>query len=112
MQDRSALGRVMEVVRDLRLRCSWDRVQTRETLRPYLREQDPVLVAGTDGVYRCHTIFNCIDACPKGLDPTRAIETLRRMAQKRAHYEAERRERQKRLAEPTAPVAAPEAVTE
>ena len=90
-------------------------------LKAFLRVMDPrdsavaerlADVAGTDGVYRCHTIFNCIDACPKGLDPTRAIETLRQMAQKRAHYEAERRERQKRLAEPTAPVAAPEAVTE
>jgi ATP diphosphatase len=39
MQDRSALGRIMEVVRDLRLRCSWDRVQTRATLRPYLVEE-------------------------------------------------------------------------
>ena len=39
MQDRSALGRVMEVVRDLRIRCAWDRVQTRETLRPYLVEE-------------------------------------------------------------------------
>ncbi len=39
MQDRSALGRVMAVVRDLRVRCAWDRVQTRETLRPYLVEE-------------------------------------------------------------------------
>lgn len=29
----------MEIVRDLRVRCSWDRVQTRETLRPYLVEE-------------------------------------------------------------------------
>jgi MazG family protein len=29
----------MAVVRDLRLRCDWDRVQTRETLRPYLVEE-------------------------------------------------------------------------
>ncbi len=29
----------MELVRDLRKRCSWDRVQTRETLRPYLVEE-------------------------------------------------------------------------
>jgi succinate dehydrogenase / fumarate reductase, iron-sulfur subunit len=51
---------------------------------------------GTDeGVYRCHTIFNCIDACPKGLDPAGAIETLRKLAQKREAFEAARRERQK-----------------
>lgn len=39
MQENSALGRAMEMVRDLRNRCPWDRVQTRETLRPYLVEE-------------------------------------------------------------------------
>ncbi len=39
MQDNSALGRTMAVVQDLRVRCAWDRVQTRETLRPYLVEE-------------------------------------------------------------------------
>ncbi|MGH7703205.1 MAG: nucleoside triphosphate pyrophosphohydrolase [Gemmatimonadales bacterium] len=39
MQENSALGRAIEMVRDLRKRCSWDRVQTRETLRPYLVEE-------------------------------------------------------------------------
>ena len=39
MQDTSALGRAIEMVRDLRNRCSWDRVQTRDTLRPYLIEE-------------------------------------------------------------------------
>ncbi len=39
MQDNSALGRAMDMVRELRKRCSWDRVQTRETLRPYLIEE-------------------------------------------------------------------------
>ncbi len=39
MQDNSALGRAMAMVRDLRHRCSWDRAQTRETLRPYLVEE-------------------------------------------------------------------------
>ena len=39
MQENSALGRALEVVRDLRNRCPWDRVQTRETLRPYLVEE-------------------------------------------------------------------------
>ena len=29
----------MDVVRDLRVRCEWDRAQTRETLRPYLVEE-------------------------------------------------------------------------
>jgi MazG family protein len=39
MQDKSALGRAIALVRDLRERCAWDRVQTRETLRPYLVEE-------------------------------------------------------------------------
>ena len=39
MQEKSALGRAMEMVSDLRERCPWDRVQTRETLRPYLVEE-------------------------------------------------------------------------
>src|SRR5689334_7268344 len=39
MQENSALGRALEIVRDLRRRCPWDRVQTRATLRPYLVEE-------------------------------------------------------------------------
>jgi ATP diphosphatase len=39
MQENSALGRALEVVRDLRRRCPWDRAQTRATLRPYLIEE-------------------------------------------------------------------------
>lgn len=39
MQDNSALGRALAMVRDLRNRCSWDRIQTRETIRPYLVEE-------------------------------------------------------------------------
>jgi MazG family protein len=39
MQEQSALDRAMAMVRDLRVRCPWDRAQTRETLRPYLIEE-------------------------------------------------------------------------
>jgi nucleoside triphosphate diphosphatase len=39
MQDNSALGRALAMVRELRDRCPWDRAQTRETLRPYLVEE-------------------------------------------------------------------------
>src|SRR5690242_3398510 len=39
MQENSALGRALAMVRDLRSRCPWDRAQTRETLRPYLVEE-------------------------------------------------------------------------
>lgn len=78
-------------------------------LKAFLRVTDPrdsaaaerlADVSGDDGIFRCHTIFNCIDACPKGLDPTKAIETLRRLAQKRQQYQAHRRERQEILDEP------------
>ncbi len=78
-------------------------------LKAFLRVMDPrdsipgerlADVAGDDGVYRCHTIFNCIDACPKNLNPTAAIETLRKLAQKRQAFEEDRRERQKRLNQP------------
>ncbi|OIO54807.1 MAG: succinate dehydrogenase iron-sulfur subunit [Alphaproteobacteria bacterium CG_4_10_14_0_2_um_filter_63_37] len=30
-------------------------------------------------LFRCHTIGNCVDVCPKGLDPTGAINAIRRM---------------------------------
>ncbi|MGH7593774.1 MAG: nucleoside triphosphate pyrophosphohydrolase [Gemmatimonadales bacterium] len=39
MQDDSPLHRAMAMVADLRVRCAWDRIQTRETLRPYLIEE-------------------------------------------------------------------------
>jgi MazG family protein len=39
MTQPSALERAMAIVADLRVRCSWDRIQTRDTLRPYLVEE-------------------------------------------------------------------------
>lgn len=39
MQEPSALGRIVELVRDLRNRCPWDAAQTPHTLRPYLIEE-------------------------------------------------------------------------
>ena len=56
MQDSSALGRAMAMVRDLRARCSWDRAQTRGSLRPYLVEEvlelDHALDEGEVGAIR------------------------------------------------------------
>ncbi len=80
-------------------------------LKAFLRVLDPrdsapterlAEIGGDDGVYRCHTIFNCIDACPKQLNPTKAIETLRKLAQKRQAFEQARKERQAHLNEPVA----------
>lgn len=48
MQDDSALDRAVAMVADLRERCSWDRVQTRRTLRPYLIEEAHELAAALD----------------------------------------------------------------
>lgn len=30
-------------------------------------------------VYRCHTIMNCVDTCPKGLNPARAIADIKKL---------------------------------
>jgi succinate dehydrogenase / fumarate reductase iron-sulfur subunit len=35
-------------------------------------------VNGHDGVWGCHTQFNCTEACPMGIAPTRAIQKLKR----------------------------------
>ena len=31
------------------------------------------ILSDADGVWRCRTIFNCVDACPRGINITRAI---------------------------------------
>jgi len=33
-------------------------------------------------LYRCHTILNCTSACPKGLNPAKAIAEIKKMLQK------------------------------
>ncbi len=38
------------------------------------------------GVYRCHTIMNCVEACPKELNPTEGIEWLKRAAVRRRMF--------------------------
>ena len=34
-------------------------------------------------LFRCHTIMNCVDVCPKGLNPTRAIGKIKEMMVRR-----------------------------
>ena len=50
MQDKTRLEDALELMRDLRERCEWDRAQTHESLRPYLIEEahelDDALRAG------------------------------------------------------------------
>ena len=35
-------------------------------------------------LFRCHTIMNCVDVCPKGLNPTQAIGKIKEIMVKRA----------------------------
>jgi succinate dehydrogenase iron-sulfur subunit len=35
-------------------------------------------------LFRCHTIMNCVDVCPKGLNPTQAIGHIKELMVKRA----------------------------
>ena len=35
-------------------------------------------------LFRCHSIMNCVDVCPKGLNPTKAIGKIKEMLVKRA----------------------------
>ncbi|NIR62140.1 MAG: succinate dehydrogenase iron-sulfur subunit [Gammaproteobacteria bacterium] len=35
-------------------------------------------------LFRCHSIMNCVDVCPKGLNPTRAIGQIKMMMVKRS----------------------------
>ena len=35
-------------------------------------------------LFRCHSIMNCVDACPKGLNPTKAIGKIKEMMVRRA----------------------------
>jgi uncharacterized protein YabN with tetrapyrrole methylase and pyrophosphatase domain len=68
MQEPSALGRAVLLVRDLRKRCPWDGAQTAETLRPYLVEEameldhalgegDPVAIREELGDLLLHLAF-------------------------------------------------------
>lgn len=41
------------------------------------------IVDSPDGVWRCHTIFNCVDACPKEINITWHISQLKKKASSR-----------------------------
>ena len=38
------------------------------------------VVDSKDGLWKCYTIFNCVEACPKGIDVTRWLSALKRKA--------------------------------
>jgi succinate dehydrogenase/fumarate reductase iron-sulfur protein len=37
-------------------------------------------VAGEEGAFRCHTLGNCREVCPRGISPTESIERIKRIA--------------------------------
>jgi succinate dehydrogenase / fumarate reductase iron-sulfur subunit len=41
-------------------------------------EQRLEILNGKDGVWRCRTTFNCTDACPRGIEITKAIQEVKR----------------------------------
>jgi succinate dehydrogenase iron-sulfur subunit len=41
--------------------------------RDHGNEERLQIMADADGVWRCRTIFNCVEACPRGINITRAI---------------------------------------
>ena len=48
--------------------------------RDKARSERLSIVAGESGAFRCHTLGNCREACPRGISPTRSIERLKRLA--------------------------------
>ncbi len=89
MQEPSALGRIVQLVRDLRKLCPWDAAQTPRTLRPYLVEEalelDQAIAAGDPhelkielGDLFLHVAFQIVLAEEAGHfgaeDLTRAVE--------------------------------------
>ena len=91
MQDASPLGRVIALVKDLRVRCSWDRAQTRETLRPYLveealeldhalREDDADAIRDELGDFLLHLAWQFVIAEERG--ETTPAETAERLVRK------------------------------
>lgn len=45
--------------------------------RDQAREQRLSNLDGPYKLFRCHTIMNCVEACPKGLNPTKAIGQIK-----------------------------------
>lgn len=89
MQEPSALGRIVHLVRDLRRRCPWDAAQTPATLRPYFVEEameldhaigrrDPDRIRDELGDVLLHVAFQIVLAEEAGWfgaeDLTRAVE--------------------------------------
>jgi len=86
----------MAMVRDLRLRCPWDRAQTRETLRPYLVEEaleldhalgesDPQAIQGELSDLLLHLAFQLVLAEESGEFSTEAVAGSLERKMRRRH---------------------------
>ena len=83
------------MVHDLRVRCAWDRAQTRETLRPYLVEEvleldhalgegDPALIRDELGDFLLHLAWQLVLAEEHGeFTPEDVAETMERKMKRR-----------------------------
>jgi len=47
--------------------------------RDHGQSQRLARIAREQGLWRCHTVFSCTEQCPKGVDPTEAIQHLKKM---------------------------------
>jgi nucleoside triphosphate diphosphatase len=95
MQDKSALGRALAMVRDLRARCAWDRAQTRASLRPYLveevleldqalSEEDPARIRDELGDFLLHLAWQLVLAEENGeFSPADVAATMERKMKRR-----------------------------
>jgi succinate dehydrogenase / fumarate reductase iron-sulfur subunit len=50
--------------------------------RDHAHEERLQIMADADGVWRCRTVFNCVEACPRGINITRAILEVTQEIQK------------------------------
>jgi len=46
--------------------------------RDETKEERKKTLKAHPGLWQCHSIFNCVEACPKGLNPLKAIVALRK----------------------------------
>jgi succinate dehydrogenase / fumarate reductase iron-sulfur subunit len=55
-----------------------------EDSRDQATEERLAALEGPFKLFRCHTIMNCVQVCPKGLNPTLAINNIKKKMVKRS----------------------------
>jgi succinate dehydrogenase/fumarate reductase iron-sulfur protein len=48
--------------------------------RDAARDERMEIISGETGAFRCHTLGNCHNVCPRGISPTASIQRLKRLA--------------------------------